>query len=80
MIRYARSSRLEDDAMAVFAEILRIAGRWPGTPVLLCAPDPVHPGLRTLAAGVPPAVFGSVADASEAVDTSEPDPRLPAAA
>jgi anti-anti-sigma regulatory factor len=76
---------LEDDAMAVFAEIIRIAGRWPGTPVLLCAPDPVHPGLPTLAAGVPPTVFGSVADAWAALDASEPDPLiaeqlLPAAA
>jgi hypothetical protein len=64
---------LEDDAMAVFTEIIRIAGWWPGTPVLLCAPDPVHPGLRTLAGGAPPTVFGSVADAWDALDGGEQD-------
>jgi anti-anti-sigma regulatory factor len=67
---------LEDDAMAVFAEIIRIAGWWPGTPVLLCAPDPVDPGLRTLAAGVPPTVFGSVAGAWDALDAGERDPLI----
>jgi hypothetical protein len=67
---------LEDDAMAVFPEIIRNAGRWPGTPVLLCAPGPVHPGLRALAAGVPSTVFGSVAGAWEALDAGEPDPLI----
>jgi anti-anti-sigma regulatory factor len=67
---------LEDDAMAVFVEIIRIAGRWPGTPVLLCAPDPLHPGLRTLAAGVPPTVFRSVAGAWDALDAGEQNPLI----
>jgi anti-anti-sigma regulatory factor len=67
---------LEDDAMAVFAEIIRVAGWWPGTPVLLCAPDPVHPGLRTLAAGVPPTVFGSIGGAWDALDAGKHDPPI----
>jgi hypothetical protein len=67
---------LEDEAMAVFAEVIRIADRWPGTPVLLCAPDPVHPGLRTLGAGFPHTVFGSVAHAWDALEASEPDPLI----
>lgn len=67
---------LEDDAMAVFAEIIRIASWWPGTPVLLCAPSPVHPGLRTLAAGVPPTVFGSVAGAWDALDAGRHGPLI----
>jgi anti-anti-sigma regulatory factor len=65
---------LEDQATAVFAEIIRVAGWWPGTPVLLCAPDPVHPGLRTLAAGVPPTVFDSIGGAWDALDAGKHDP------
>jgi anti-anti-sigma regulatory factor len=67
---------LEDDALGVFAEIIRVAGWWPGTPVLLCAPDPVHPVLRTLAGGVPPTVFGSVAGAWDALGAGERDPLI----
>jgi len=67
---------LEDDAMAVFAEIIRIAGWWPGTPVLLCAPDPVHPRLRMLAAGVPPTVFGSVVGARDALNAGAQIPLI----
>jgi anti-anti-sigma regulatory factor len=65
---------LEDGAVAVFVEIIRIASWWPGTPVLLCAPDPVHPGLRTIAAGGPPTVFDSVAGACDALDAGEHEP------
>jgi hypothetical protein len=67
---------LEDDAVAVFAEIIRVAGWWPGIPVLLCAPDPLHPGLRAFAYAVPRAVFGSVADAREALGAGERDPLI----
>jgi hypothetical protein len=67
---------LEDEAIAVCTEIIRIGSWWPGTPVLLCTPDPVHPGLRTLAAGGPPTVFGSVADAWNALSAGEREPLI----
>jgi anti-anti-sigma regulatory factor len=70
----AEMTVIDDEATAVFAEIICDAGRWPGTPVLHCVPDPGRTGLGTLADHPQSTVFDSVARAWAALDSDEPDP------
>jgi anti-anti-sigma regulatory factor len=65
---------VDDEVTAVFPEIIRRAGRWPGTPVLLCTPDAERAGLAALSCGRPTIVFGAVADARAALAAYQPAP------
>ncbi|MET0494402.1 MAG: STAS domain-containing protein [Actinoplanes sp.] len=60
----------------VFREIVRRAGRWPGTPVLLCAPDAGGVGLDALVGSRPATVFGTVAEARAALAAHRPEPPI----
>jgi anti-anti-sigma regulatory factor len=61
---------------AVFADIIRLAARWPGTPVLLCAPDAGRVGLTALSEGRPTTVFSTVAEARAALATHQLEPPI----
>jgi anti-anti-sigma regulatory factor len=60
----------------VFAEIISRAAGWPGTPVLLCAPDAERRGLTGLSAGRPATVFNTVAEARAALAAHQPQPPI----
>jgi hypothetical protein len=60
----------------VFPEIIRWAARWPGTPVLLCAPDAERMGLTALSGGRPAIVFSTVAEARAALAVHQPEPPI----
>ena len=61
---------------SVFAEIIHWAARWPGTPVLLCAPDAGRVGLTALSERRPTTVFSTVAEARAALATHQPEPPI----
>jgi hypothetical protein len=65
-----------DRATTVFPEIVRWAGRWPGTPVLLCAPDARGVGLTALLGNRPATVFSTVAEARAALAAHQPEPLI----
>lgn len=65
-----------DGAATVFATILHRASRWPGAPVLLCAPGPERAALPVPAAGEPPTVFDTVGDALVALIADRPPPPI----
>ncbi|WP_234361805.1 ATP-binding protein [Plantactinospora sp. BB1] len=65
----------EATALSVFGTVARQAALWPGTPVLLCAPDPGTARLLAGGAFGRLAVFGSTREAVAA----EPGRRLPSA-
>ena len=65
---------VDDRASTVFQEIVRRAGRWPGTPVLLCAPDAGSVGLNALVGSRPATVFGTVDAARAALASYQPEP------
>lgn len=65
-----------DEAATVFAMILHRASRWPGAPVLLCAPGPVHDALPGPSAGEPPTVFDTVGDALVALTADRSPPPI----
>src|SRR4051812_48405210 len=65
-----------DGATTVFPEIIRWAGGWPGTPVLLCAPDAGRVGLTALSGGRPTTVFSTVAEARAALAAHQPEPLI----
>ena len=52
----------EPGAVKVFAAVLQQAEAWPGTPLLLCGPDPVTARLITAEAGPSVPMFDTVAD------------------
>jgi hypothetical protein len=60
----------------VFPEIIHWAARWPGTPVLLCAPDAGRVGLTALSGGRPTTVFSTVAEALAALAAHQPEPPI----
>jgi hypothetical protein len=60
----------------VFADIIHWAARWPGTPVLLCAPDAGRVGLTALSEGRPTTVFSTVAEARAALASHQPEPPI----
>jgi hypothetical protein len=66
----------DDGATTVFQEIVRWAGRWPGTPVLLCTPDPGRVGLTALLGSRPTTVFSTVAEARAALAAHRPEPLI----
>ena len=57
----------EPDAAKVFSTIIQQANIWPGTPLLLCAPDPTTTTLITRMSPEPVALFGTVADGLSAL-------------
>ena len=65
-----------DGATTVFPEIVRWAGRWPGTPVLLCAPDAGGVGLTALLGSRLTTVFSTVAEARAALAAHQPEPPI----
>jgi anti-anti-sigma regulatory factor len=65
---------VDDEATAVFPEIIRRAGRWPGTPVLLCTSDAEGARLAELSYSQPTTVFAAVADARAALAAYQPAP------
>jgi hypothetical protein len=65
-----------DGATAVFQQIVRWAGRWPGTSVLLCAPDAGGVGLTALLGNRPTTVFSTVAEARAALAAHQPEPLI----
>jgi hypothetical protein len=65
-----------DGPATVFPEIIRWAARWPGTPVLLCAPDEGRVGLTALSGARPTVVFHTVAEAQAVLAAHQPDPLI----
>jgi STAS domain-containing protein len=67
---------LGDGHTTLFPEIVRWAGRWPGTPLLLCAEDAGRVGLTALADIRPAVVFRTVAEARTALAAHRPEPPI----
>jgi hypothetical protein len=65
-----------DGDTTLFPEIVHRAGRWPGTPVLLCAEDRGRVGLTALADSRPAIVFRTVVEARAALAAHRPEPPI----
>jgi len=61
------ASVADAESAGTFTKILGEAQRWPGTPVLLCTPEPATTGVITAAAEEPPPLYATVAEALSAL-------------
>nr|WP_296067951.1 ATP-binding protein [uncultured Actinoplanes sp.] len=63
LVDLTRAGTTNSQAAQAFATVLNDAQPWPGTPVLLCTPDPATAAMITAVADAPPPLYATMTEA-----------------